>query len=107
MTNKIERKELREYLRVKETAAYLGCSVPTVNQAVGAGHGLEALRTGIVDQLFAGQVMTTQHIDLAERASALYPDNPSLQEKWIAAVAFLRSKGLWILEGGPAKWRAA
>jgi len=30
MTNKIERKELREYLRVKETAAYLGCSVPTV-----------------------------------------------------------------------------
>ena len=30
MTNKSERKELREYLRVKETAAYLGCSVPTV-----------------------------------------------------------------------------
>ena len=52
-------------------------------------------------------VMTTQHIDLAARADALYPDNPTLQEKWIAAVAFLRSKGLWILEGGPAKWRAA
>lgn len=51
--------------------------------------------------------MTRKHIDLAERASALYPDNPTLQEKWIAAVAFLRSKGLWILEGGPAKWRAA
>ena len=51
--------------------------------------------------------MTTQHIDLAERASALYPDNPTLQEKRIAAVAFLRSKGLWILEGGQAKWRAA
>ena len=33
--------------------------------------------------------MTTQHIDLAERASALYPDNPTLQEKWIAAVALL------------------
>ena len=30
MTNKIERKELREYLRVKETAAYLGCGVATV-----------------------------------------------------------------------------
>ena len=52
-------------------------------------------------------VMTTQHIDLAERASALYPDNHPLQEKWIAAAAYLRSKGLWILEGGPAKWRVA
>ena len=52
-------------------------------------------------------MMTTQHIDLAERASALYPDNHPLQEKWIAAAAYLRSKGLWILEGGPAKWRAA
>lgn len=51
--------------------------------------------------------MTTQHIDLAARADALYPDNPTLQEKWIAAVAFLRSKGLWVLEGGPAKWRVA
>ena len=51
--------------------------------------------------------MTTQHTDLAEHASALYPDNPTLQEKWSAAAAYLRSKGLWILEGGPAKWRAA
>ena len=51
--------------------------------------------------------MTTQHIDLAARAAALYPDNHTLQEKWIAAVAFLRSKGLWVLDGGPAKWRAA
>lgn len=30
MTNKIERKDLREYLRVKETAAYLGCGIATV-----------------------------------------------------------------------------
>ena len=52
-------------------------------------------------------MMTPKHIDLAARADALYPDNPTLQEKWIAAVAFLRSKGLWVLEGGPAKWRAA
>ena len=51
--------------------------------------------------------MTPKHTDLAARADALYPDNPTLQEKWIAAVAYLRSRRLWILEDGPAKWRAA
>ena len=64
------------------------------------------LKTGI-PVLQGGEDVNPKHIDLAARADALYPDNPTLQEKWIAAAAYLRSKGLWILEGGPAKWRAA
>lgn len=39
-----------------------------------------------------------------QRAERNYPGNETLQQKWLAAVAFLRKRGSWILEGGRAKW---
>lgn len=39
-----------------------------------------------------------------QRAEVIYPGNEALQTKWLAAVAWLRSRGKWVLEGGKVSW---
>lgn len=40
-----------------------------------------------------------------QRAEKNYPQNETLQAKWLAAVAFLRARGKWVLEGGQVSWK--
>lgn len=36
--------------------------------------------------------------DLEQRARKLFPESPTLQRKWLAAVRYLRSRDLWVLD---------
>jgi hypothetical protein len=42
--------------------------------------------------------------DLEKRAGLLFPANPDLIKKWVLAVNYLRSRNLWILDGGKS-WK--
>lgn len=43
---------------------------------------------------------------LEQRAVLLFPDSEVLQHKWLAAVAYLRAKKRWALDGAPVSWRS-
>lgn len=45
-------------------------------------------------------------MSLTARARQLY-DNRRMAAQWVLAVRWMRARGLWIYEGGPAKWRGA
>lgn len=45
--------------------------------------------------------------DLRKRAAELWPDSPTLQERWVKATQYLIDNKLWVLHGGKAKWSAA
>lgn len=40
-----------------------------------------------------------------QRAEKQYPGNEVLQQRWLNAVAYLRSRNRWVLEGGNVSWR--
>lgn len=44
--------------------------------------------------------------ELRERAVELWPDNESLQKKWLNAVAFLLVNNRWILRGAEVSWKS-
>jgi hypothetical protein len=44
-------------------------------------------------------------MSLTTRASALHPNRRNAA-KWVLAIRYLRSKHLWVLEGGKATWRS-
>lgn len=50
--------------------------------------------------------MTFSFADL-RRAARHYRGNRHNQEGWLRAVAYLRARGLWVLEGGAAKFHAS
>jgi hypothetical protein len=45
------------------------------------------------------------HKQVEERATQLWPNNPALQEKWLAAVAYLMGRKKWVLYGGCISWK--
>lgn len=42
---------------------------------------------------------------LEGRAAELWPDNTSLQAKWVLACQYLQRTGKWVLFGGEVSWR--
>jgi hypothetical protein len=44
-------------------------------------------------------------MSLTTRAAALHPNRRNAA-KWVLAVRWLRSRHLWVLEGGKATWRS-
>jgi len=44
-------------------------------------------------------------MSLTTRATSLHPNRRNAA-KWVLAIRYLRSRHLWVLEGGKATWRS-